>query len=414
MKLLACCLCVVLLAAVAAGCGSGGGGSTSAAGGGGDPSVTVAPLGAECGEGLQQASPNVCVNPADPRSRQVADLIERLRKRYKLKASIFGVWYGEDQLVTAAAGEALPGVPATRDLHFRMCNVTEQMTTTLFLKYVDEGRLSLDDPVSKWFPSLPRANQVTLRMLASSTSGIADYVTSNRFVNAFHRNPFRQWQPEELVRIGARRPPVFAPGKSWAFSDTNFVLLGEILTKAGGKPLGDQLREKILDPLGLRETAMHDTAQVPPPVLHGYDPERGDYQDSTFWSPSWGTYTINMTSNLADMGAWAPALGTGALLSDESYQLQVGPGNVGLGPLTQKLYYGMGVGVASSWILSNPHCAGYNGIVAYYPPEKISFVLYSTPDMGNPDGINYSQQIFIEVTKLLTPGSVPDIPQRED
>ena len=288
------------------------------------------------------------------------------------------------------------------------------MTTTLLLQYVDEGKLSLEDPVSKWFPSIPRSDEITLGMLASSTTGIVDYVTTPSFVEEYQKNPFQQFDPERLIAIGASQKPLFAPGTSWAFSDTNFVLLGEILKKAGGKSLGTQLREKILDPLGLDNTAMQATAGVPFPTLHGYDPERGDYQDSTFWSPSWATNTANMTSDLADLAKWTPALGTGWLLSKKSHESQVGPGNVGLGKLTKSRYYGKGVGVASSWILTNPHCAGYNGVVAYYPPKKLSVVIFSTPGMGNDDGPNYSQYIFVDITKILTPDSVPNLPQRVD
>jgi D-alanyl-D-alanine carboxypeptidase len=398
-------LCAVLLAAAAVTC----------AGASGALSKSTTPRGGLCGAGQKQVSPNVCVDRGDRKARQVADLIERQRKRNKLNASIFGVWKGGKQLVTGAIGEALPGVPATRDLHFRICNVTESMTTTLLLRYVEEGRLKLGDPISKWFPDLPRADRVTVRMLASSTSGIADYVTAPTFPKAFYTHLFRAFRPQELVRIGVSLPPLFVPGKSWAFSDTNFVLLGEILTKVGGKPLATQLREKILGRLRLHDTAMQGTAQVPPPVLHGYSYDQGgDYADSTFWSPSWATYTGNMTSNLADMGAWARARGTGVLLSKRSHQLQVGPENVGLGTLTSNHYFGMGVAVSKGWIFSNPHCGGYNGIVAYYPPKKISAVLFSTPAIGNPDAINYSQPIFYQLAKLLTPGSVPDFPLRKN
>jgi hypothetical protein len=111
---------------------SGSGGSTSASAGGESSSASVAPLGAECGEGQQQLSPNVCANPADTRSRQVADLIERLRKRYKLNAWIFGVWYGDDPLVTGA-GRRYRVCPLPATSHFRICNVTEQMTSSLAL-----------------------------------------------------------------------------------------------------------------------------------------------------------------------------------------------------------------------------------------------------------------------------------------
>src|SRR5262249_50509852 len=216
MKVVLGCLCAAL-AALAVGCGSSGKDSS---------------LGATCGDGTKQASPNVCVDPSDPKAAQVAVLVEELRRRYKLNASIFGVWEGGDQLATGAIGEALPGVPATRDLHFRICNVTESMTTTLLLKYVDEGKLSLDDPVSKWFPSIPRSEQITLGMLASSTTGIVDYVTTPSFVDEYHKNPFQQFDPKQLIAIGTSQKPLFAPGKSWAFSDTNFMLLGEILKKA--------------------------------------------------------------------------------------------------------------------------------------------------------------------------------------
>ena len=386
-----------------------------AAGCGGGKSTSAETLGADCSKSQEQLSPNVCADPSDPKARAVADLVQRLRTRFKLNASIFGVWKGSDQLVTGADGEAMPGVPATRDLHFRICNTTETITTTLLLKKIDDGSLHLGDPVSKWFPSLPRADRITLRQLAHSSSGIADYVSYEPWVKAYHANPFRQWRPETLIAIGTNQKPLFPPGTNWAFSDTNFMLLGQILTKAGGKPLGTQLREEILDPLGLDDTAMQYTAEVPPPVLHGYDPERGDYQDSTNWSPRWATYTGNMTSDLADLGKWVPALGTGDLLSEESHQLQVGLVNArGPGPFTAKRYYGMGVGVASKWILANPHCAGYNGVIAYYPPEKLSVVIYSTPAMGNSDGPNYSQEIFVRITRLLTPDSVPELPQRID
>jgi D-alanyl-D-alanine carboxypeptidase len=315
--------------------------------------------------------------------------------------------------VTGAIGQALPGVPATRDLHFRICNVGESMTTTLLLRYVEQRRLKLSDPISKWFPRLPGARRVTVRMLASSTSGIADYVTDPAFAKLFFTHLFRAFRPEELVRIGFNLPPLFAPGKSWAFSDTNFVLLGEILTKVGGKPLATQLREEMFNRLGLRHTAMQGTARVPSPVPHGYFYDKGgDYSDSTFWSPSWATYSGNLTSNLADMGAWARVPGAGTLLSKRSHQLQVGPFNVGRGTLTSSHYFGMGIAISKGWIFSNPHCGGYNGRVAYYPPKKLSAVLFSTPGIGNPDAVNYSQSIFYKLAKLLTPGHVPDFPLR--
>jgi D-alanyl-D-alanine carboxypeptidase len=122
--------------------------------------------------GVQAAS------AAAPSGREIARTAQALSAHYKVRATLFGVWIGGRKLVTGAYGEALPGVPATTADHFRIGNITESITTTLLLQFVDQGRMRLDDPLSKWLPSLPGAGQVTLGMLASSTSGYADYVTS--------------------------------------------------------------------------------------------------------------------------------------------------------------------------------------------------------------------------------------------
>jgi D-alanyl-D-alanine carboxypeptidase len=392
----------VVLAVLLASCGSGSrspaSGSTSAE--------------QRCSAGLSPAGPGVCLDQHDRRGKRVAALIARLRRGYDLNASIFEIWSGSKPLASGAFGSALPGVAASVADHFRISDVTETFTTTLLLRLVEQGKLRLDDPISKWLPSLPRANRVTVGMLAASTSGYADYVTNPTFVKALRQNPFRLWRVPEVIRLGVSRPPLFPPGTSWAFSDTNFMILGEILTRVGGEPLGDQLRTQILDRLGLDNTTMPYTADVPAPVLHGYDPERGDYQDATNWSPSWAQYTAAMTSNLADMGRWAQALGTGELLSAASHREQVGPASVGLGPLTQKFFYGLGVGVASGWIFSNPHLPGYSGFLAYFPPERLSVAIWSTPAQGNSDQINDSQAIFARVAEILTPNSAPNLTQR--
>jgi CubicO group peptidase (beta-lactamase class C family) len=104
-----------------------------------------------------------------------------------------------------------------------------------------------------------------------------------------------------------------------------------------------QRRRQILGPLGLRQTAMHFDAHIPAPGVHAYLQPGGRYTDTFTWSPTWGTYTGNMTSTLGDLGRWTRALGTGALLTPASREQQVGMQAVGLGPLTPEGYYGMGL-----------------------------------------------------------------------
>ena len=281
--------------------------------------------------------------------------------------------------------------------------------TTILLKMVEDGDVSLDDLVAKFFPDLPEADNVTLRMLATSTSGYADFVTTAEFNDAFEADPFREWEPAELIAIAMAQPTVFAPGTSWAFSDTNFVLLGEILAKASGKPYGKLIQSMIFDEVGMRSTDHTTSSAIPNPALHAYSNERGKYEEATYWSPSWVTYAATVTSNLADMGKWARAAGEGTLLSKRSHELQVGDENVGLGPLTEQTHYGMGALITHDWILANPQLDGYTGVVSYLPPKKVAVVVSATLTDEGDIANQYAALIFNRIAEIVSPANAPNI-----
>ena len=344
----------------------------------------------------------------DPRARQISSSMRQLFGSNQLSAMVYGVWVNGRPLVTGALGAAMPGVPATQNMHFRVGNVTESMTTTLLLRFVDQGKVSLNAPVSRWFPGLPRARQVTLRMLATSTSGYADYVTAKAFMKRLDANPFQQFTPLPLIRLGTGLPPVFQPGKSWAFSDTNFLLLGAILQKIARKPLRVALQQQIFSPVGLRQTVMPTNASIPSPVMHSYTTERGPYEDATYWTPTWASLNGSVTATLSDMGRWAAALGNGTRISRASRNLQLGRENIGLGPNTDKHYYGMGAVVSNGWVLTNPQVDGYTGTVSYFPAKKIAVVAFAT--LGPKSLITrlYGIAALHRIARILTPRSQPD------
>jgi D-alanyl-D-alanine carboxypeptidase len=347
---------------------------------------------------------------APPSGKKITRTVRALMDRYPLRSTLFGVWVDGRRLAGGALGESQPGVRATTRDHFRIGNVTESFTATLLLRLVDQGRMRLEDPLSRWFPSLPNAGQVTVGMLARSVSGYSDYVTTPRFERAFNANPFRSWRPSELIRIAFTRPPLFAPGTSWAFSDTNFVLLGEVLRRVGGMPVERLLRRQILSRLGLRQTEMRFDSDIAVPVMHGYSKDRGRYEDSTYWSSSWDPYTGNMISTLGDLGRWARALGSGSLLSPQSHALQIGPQNVGLGPLTASMYYAMGVGVVNGWVVANPQLTGYNGIVSYLPAKRTAVVVFVTQGPKGKPSVAYASAIYNRLGALLAPEQPPNVP----
>ena len=306
-------------------------------------------------------------------------------------------------MATGALGEGQSGVPATRNMHVRIGNVLEAMLATQLLRLVEDGEVALDDPISEWFPDLPNADEVTLNMLVHSTSGYNDFVTTQEFIDALDKNPFQIWDPTELIMIAMSKPPLFEPGTSWAFSDTNFVLLGQIVEQVAGQPLSEQLRP-VWDQLRMENTAVSITSDIESPVLHAYTNERGPFEDATFWSASWVPNAGNATSNVDDMAAWAEAVAEGTVLTPESHELHLAPEAAGLGPLTTEVYYAMGVLVGGGWVGSNPQVDGYSGIVTYHPEQKVTVVVFATMGPEGDIAEAYGTTIYGAVADVVTPG----------
>ena len=362
-----------------------------------------------CTSGKPAPGGDICVASGNQLAEQALAGVRDVFAQQPIAGVVFGVWIDGKEVLTGALGEQVTGVPTTRDVHFRLGNTGETMMTTLLLRLVDQGKLALDDPISKWYPDLPSADQVTLQMLASSTSGYADYATTDEFNTRLHANPFQKWEPDELLAIAMRQPPVFAPGTSWAFSDTNFLILGQILQQASGKQYPQLVKAQVLDKAGLSNTSFPTTSAIPDPVLHSYTNERGNYEEATFWSPSDFPNSGSVVTTLDDLGKWTTALGTGKLLSKESFDLQTGDQNVGLGPLTADKHYGMGVVIVNGWTLTNPQFDGYTGVIAHLPAKKATVVVASTFGPKGDISVSYAAAVFNRIAETISPENAPDL-----
>lgn len=207
-------------------------------------------------------------------------------------------------------------------------------------------------------PDFPRADKITPRMLANSTTGISDYVTNPDFLKIFYANPIKGFTSQEIFDLANARPPLFEPGTSFAYAHSDLCLLGVVLEKAAGKPLGNLLKERIFTPLGMDASSVMLTPQMSEPILHGYTNERGVFEDSTFWNPTAFLNSGNMNSTVADVARWVRALGTGELLSDTAFTEMMADKTAGLGPLTADKYFAFGTVHLGSWLLMNPAFGG--------------------------------------------------------
>src|SRR5947207_13545327 len=179
----------------------------------------------------------------------IAEIVQNAMKTEHLRAVIAKVTQGDKVITSQAFGESMTGVPATTAMHFRNGAVAFAYLGTLLMQFVDEHKVKLDDTIERWMPTLPEANKVTLKMLANQTSGYPDFETDPKFLAAFNADPFHILTFEERLKIAFSRPMMFEPGTNWSYAHTNFMILGEILSKIGGKPLDVLVKEKVLTPL---------------------------------------------------------------------------------------------------------------------------------------------------------------------
>lgn len=331
-----------------------------------------------------------------------------LRSRFEGLAAELGV-PGAAMLVRTPQGEvaATYGVtqlhgstPVSLDDHFRIGSNTKTMTATVILQLVQEGRISLTDKVAKFRPDVPNGSRITIEQLLTMRSGLANYTTTLALNTALDTQPQRAWNPEELAAMGLAEPPLFPPGDGWAYSNTNTVLLGLIAEQLEHKPLAEILQERLLTPLGLRETSYPaaDDVALPEPYSHGYmystnvdtmesnelPPEQlaqakaGTLlpSDTTNLNPSWAGAAGAGISTIRDLAHWVEALGSGAVLGptlQKERLASVQPVPVAL-PEPQ---YGWGIAKIGPLYGHTGELPGYNSFMGYDPVQKVTIVVWT-------------------------------------
>ena len=404
--------------------------------------LAVAALGVGLLAGCTSQSPAPSAPPPVDSTQAAAidRTVQEAMEARHLRSVIVRVTVDGKEVITKAYGESMTGVPATVDMHFRNGAVAISYVSTLLLVLVDEKKLALDDKASKWVPEIPHSDEVTLRQLAQMTTGYTDYVIGNAEVDAMlYTDPFRQWTPEELLQTVTSKPLLYPPGTNWNYAHTNYLILGLALEKATGKRMSDLLQEKVLGPLGLTNTTDPGPGAptIPEPALHAFTSERRSqlgipagtrfYEESTYWNPSWTiTRGAIQTTNIFDVNATAVAVGTGKLLSPESYAAMVStglrgkttalPGCVTCFPQSEGYSYGLGIVTTGDWVMQDPLFSGEAGAFAYLPSKKVAvaLALTFTEDAFAPDGSyqsevgsNAADPVWRQIAAVVAPEDPP-------
>src|SRR5256714_3048359 len=162
--------------------------------------------------------------------------------------------------------------PPRADTHFRIASNTKSMTAAVIVLLAQEGKLSLDDPVSKYVPSVPNGDNITIDELLRMRRGLYNYTDAPELAAIVDRDPTKVWTTEEVLPIAFACSPTFPPGTAYEYNNTNYTLLGLIAEQVDGKPLARAMQDRLFGPLGMHDTLLppRTSNTIPDPYSHGY------------------------------------------------------------------------------------------------------------------------------------------------
>ena len=205
-------------------------------------------------------------------------------------------------------------VPVEPETIFQSGSVGKQFTATAVMMLVEEGKIGLQDPLTKYFPDAPAAwKQVTIRELLSHTAGFTDYTKD------FDMR--KDYTEAELLKIVESLPPAFTPGTSWSYSNLGFLTLGIVIHKVTGEFYGDFLQERIFRPLGMSSTRIISEADIVPNRSAGYRLVKGELRNQEWVSPMLNTTADgSLYFSILDLAKWDAALYSEKLLKRSSLE----------------------------------------------------------------------------------------------
>jgi CubicO group peptidase (beta-lactamase class C family) len=270
-------------------------------------------------------------------------------------------------------------IPNAPDVKFRLGSLTKQFTATLILLEQQDGKLSIDDPISKYLPDAPKTwDKITLANLLHHTSGIPNFTADPAF-GVWRLAPHT---PAEELAFFSAKPLDFAPGSKYSYSNSNYEVLGDILEKVSGKTYGELLRQRLFDPLGMKDTGLDADDLILPKRASGYAPSPAGliYARSESMTVPWAAGSLYSTTH--DLLTWERGLFGGKILTPASLKLMTTPG---------KGNYGLGVEVAHvdgvTVVNHGGGIEGFNTHLSHVPEKDLTVVVLSNVSGGAPSAM---------------------------
>ena len=328
---------------------------------------------------------------------------------------------------TVSYGTTLLGAtsPPAADTHFRIASNTKTMTAAVIVLLAQEGKLSLNDPVSKYVPGVPNGDNITITELLNMRSGLYDYTSDRIISKTIDTDPAKVWTPAEVLAIAFAHPPNFSPGKQYEYNNTNYALLGLVAEKVDGKPLAQIMHDRWFGPLNMQHTELPFSTvnTIPKPYSHGYlygsssvalvgePPYSPEIQaaaragtllpkDYTNVNHSFASAAGGVISTANDLAIWIKALVGGKVLNAD-YQRRwfdsLQPEDPSK-PNGQKYGYGI---VQLSWgpntiYFHGGETPGYNSKISYDLPNDVTLIVWTNLTVSL-DGQQTANTLWVKV-----------------
>ena len=298
--------------------------------------------------------------------------------------------------------------PPTAETHIRIGSNTKSMTAAVIVLQAQEGKLNLNDSVSKYIPQVPFGDKITIELLLKMRSGLENYTAEPILSTTLTSQPSHNFTPQQLLNIAFKTPPYSLPDTVYHYCNTNYILLGLIAEKVDKKPLSLIFQQRLFIPLGLKNTLLPapGSAAMPEPYSHGYEFIDPSYilmdrkfspyveeaikaqflhsNDITFANPSWAWAAGGVISTANDLAIWISSLISGKVFNRQ-YQQKFFSSFQSQDPNQPDIQsYGYGISdliyKGNKSYLHTGQIVGYTSGMLYDPTNQITIVIWANLD----------------------------------
>ena len=335
--------------------------------------------------GLSSASAQRSTITRDAFRPRADSLVYTYLAESRAPSAAFAVIRGNDTLAYGAHGLANVDTwkAPTATTIYEIGSITKQFTSAAIMKLVEQGRVKLDDDLSKYVPQFPlQGKKVTIRQLLNHTSGIHSYTSSP----AWQKTWSDELSPDAIVKFVAADTFDFAPGTAYRYNNTGYVLLGMVIEKASGQKYANYLDGQFFKPLGMRQTSYCPSKTADPTFALGYSRSPGVPVRAQFLHLSHPFSAGALCSTVGDLVKWQRALDNGKVVSPSSYALMSTADTLITG---RRINYGFGlVPGMYNGRKTVSHTGGINGFATaatYVPDDSLSIVVFTNFDGESPN-----------------------------